>query len=64
MRRVIGVGEHAVPPASAITPAVVDLIAHHQDLQRERCLLFVAATRAREELTISWHGAPSVFLPA
>ncbi|MFC0864269.1 3'-5' exonuclease [Sphaerimonospora cavernae] len=61
---VIGVGEHAVPPASAITPAPVDLIAHHQDLQRERCLLFVAATRAREELTISRHGAPSVFLLA
>nr|WP_308201546.1 UvrD-helicase domain-containing protein [Sphaerisporangium perillae] len=61
---IIGVGEHAVPPSSAITPADEDLIAHHQDLQRERCLLFVAATRAREELSLSWHGAPSRFLPA
>ncbi|SNT48768.1 UvrD/REP helicase N-terminal domain-containing protein [Streptosporangium subroseum] len=61
---IIGVGEHAVPPSSAITPADEDLIAHHQDLQQERCLLFVAATRAREELTLSWHGAPSRFLSA
>jgi len=47
---VIGVGEHGVPPASAITPAEEDILAHEQDLQRERCLLFVACTRAREEL--------------
>lgn len=61
---VIGVGEHSVPPATAVTPAEEDPIAHQQDLQKERCLLFVAATRAREELTISWHGSPSAFLPA
>jgi hypothetical protein len=30
---------------------------------RERCLLFVACTRAREELAVSWSGAPSPFLP-
>ncbi len=60
---VIGVGEHAVPPSSAITPAEEDLIAHNQDLQQERCLLFVACTRAREELAVSWHGNPSTFLP-
>lgn len=60
---IIGVAEHAVPPSSAITPAEEDVIAHHQDLQRERCLLFVAATRAREELALSWHGTPSRFLP-
>ncbi|WP_449060413.1 UvrD-helicase domain-containing protein [Planomonospora algeriensis] len=60
---VIGLSEHAMPPASAITPADEDLIAHHHDLQRERCLLFVACTRAREELSLSWHGNPSPFLP-
>ncbi|WP_067135961.1 UvrD-helicase domain-containing protein [Microtetraspora malaysiensis] len=60
---VIGVSEHTVPPTSAITPADEDVIAHHQDLQRERCLLFVACTRAREELALSWHGNASSFLP-
>ncbi|MEU7887775.1 UvrD-helicase domain-containing protein [Microbispora bryophytorum] len=59
---VIGVGEHGVPPASAITSAEEDILAHEQDLQRERCLLFVACTRAREELVVSWHGKPSSFL--
>jgi superfamily I DNA/RNA helicase len=32
------------------------------DAQRERCLLFVACTRAREDLAASWHGRPSPFL--
>lgn len=59
---VIGVGEHQVPPSSAVTPAEEDELTHAQDLQRERCLLFVACTRAREQLYVSWHGAPSEFL--
>jgi superfamily I DNA/RNA helicase len=29
---------------------------------RERFLLYVAATRAREELVLTWHGRPSAFL--
>ncbi|GGL15963.1 UvrD-helicase domain-containing protein [Planomonospora parontospora] len=61
---VIGVGENQVPPARAVTPAVEDEAAHMHDLQRERCVLFVAATRAREQLYVSWHGQPSVFLRA
>jgi superfamily I DNA/RNA helicase len=32
-------------------------------LQRERSLLYVATTRARDRLTIVWHGAPSELLP-
>ncbi|WP_371403462.1 AAA family ATPase [Kribbella sp. NBC_00662] len=59
---VIGVTAQHVPPASAITPAEEDLATHMQDLQRERCLLFVACTRAREQLFVSWHGVPSEFL--
>jgi superfamily I DNA/RNA helicase len=39
---VFGVAEGSVPPAAAVTPAGTDPIAHAQDLQRERCLLFVA----------------------
>lgn len=39
----------------------------HRDLLKdlirlERCLLFVACTRARERLQVSWHGEPSPFL--
>jgi superfamily I DNA/RNA helicase len=29
----------------------------------DRSLLFVAATRARDELAVSWHWDPSPFLP-
>ena len=39
-----------------------DPVAHAQDLQRERCLLFVALTRARDHLYISYSGSPSAFL--
>jgi hypothetical protein len=61
---VIGVGEHQVPSPSAVTPAEEDELTHTQDLQRERCLLFVACTRAREQLRVTWHGSPSPFLLA
>lgn len=60
---VIGVDDHLVPPAAAITPAEEDQATHDLDVQRERCLLFVACTRAREELAVSWSGAPSALLP-
>ena len=33
-------------------------------LLRERSLLYVAATRARDELAISWSGPGSEFLPS
>ncbi|WP_405139919.1 UvrD-helicase domain-containing protein [Sphaerisporangium sp. NBC_01403] len=59
---VIGVGENQVPPATAVTPAAEDERAHAYDLQRERCVVFVACTRAREQLYVSWHGMPSTFL--
>lgn len=59
---VIGVNDHYVPPASAITPAEEDETVHQQDMQRERCLLFVACTRAREQLAVSWHGERSRLL--
>jgi superfamily I DNA/RNA helicase len=59
---VIGLNEHAVPPASAVNSAAEGEAAHDHDVQRERCLLFVACTRAREQLTVSWHDTPSTFL--
>jgi superfamily I DNA/RNA helicase len=59
---VIGVDRSAVPAPSAVTPAAEDPLAHSQDLQRERCVLFVACTRARDHLYVSFAGEPSMFL--
>ena len=59
---VIGVTDGIVPAPSALTDAAVDPVAHAQDLQRERCLLFVACTRARDHLYVSYSGSPSPFL--
>ncbi|MFF0529404.1 UvrD-helicase domain-containing protein [Nocardia amikacinitolerans] len=60
---VLGVGDKQVPAPAAITSVAEDPHAHERDLQRERCLLFVACTRAREELVVTWHGRPSELLP-
>jgi len=59
---VVGVSEGMVPPANAITPLAEDGPTHRQDMQRERCLLFVACTRAREQLYVTWHGSSSPLL--
>ena len=59
---VIGVADGIVPAPSAVVNAAEDPVAHTQDLQRERCLLFVALTRARDHLYISYSGSPSTFL--
>jgi superfamily I DNA/RNA helicase len=59
---VIGVSEGAVPAPSAVTSASEDPLAHALDLQRERCVLFVACTRARDHLYVSYSGTPSPFL--
>lgn len=61
---VAGVSAKLVPAANAVTPIEDDKQTHQQDLERERCLLFVACTRAREELLVTWHGKPSPFLTA
>jgi superfamily I DNA/RNA helicase len=60
----IGVEDGTVPSTSAVADADEDATAHAQDLQRERCLLFVACTRARDSLYVSYVGDPSPFLPA
>jgi len=59
---VIGVADGSVPASSAVTPEAVDPVAHALDLQRERCVLFVACTRARDHLYVSYSGSPSPFL--
>jgi superfamily I DNA/RNA helicase len=59
----IGVNERAFPFEAAVTPADVDRMQHEVDMLAERSLLFVACTRARDDLYVSWHGRPSIFLP-
>jgi hypothetical protein len=59
---VAGVGARYMPAPNAITPASDDAQTHERDRQRERCLLFVACTRAREQLAVTWHESPSPFL--
>ena len=61
---VIGVEQGLVPEPAAVTPETEDAAAHAQDLQRERCILFVACTRARDHLYVSGTGQPSMFLPS
>jgi superfamily I DNA/RNA helicase len=61
---VAGVGSGAIPAPNAVTPADEDLHTHERDIRRERSLLFVACTRAREQLTVTWHGSASPFLSA
>jgi superfamily I DNA/RNA helicase len=61
---VIGVEQGLVPQPAAITPEGDDAVTHAQDVQRERCVLFAACTRARDHLFVSGTGTPSPFLPA
>ncbi|HEX6498462.1 MAG TPA: UvrD-helicase domain-containing protein [Micromonosporaceae bacterium] len=60
---VVGLDAAVLPAPSAVTSAAEDPHAHRQDLQRERCLLFVALTRARDVLYLSHSGTPSALLP-
>ncbi len=50
---IVGLRAGVVPPPQAIT---------EEDLLRERCLLHVAASRARETLTVTAWGTPSVLM--
>ncbi|GAA0950936.1 UvrD-helicase domain-containing protein [Nonomuraea longicatena] len=60
---VAGVTARALPFDKEVTPQEVDRLQHESDMLRQRCLLFVACTRARESLHVSWNGTPSPFLP-
>ena len=52
-----GITDAAVPASVTGDPA-----RQQRELMRARSLLFVAATRARDALVISWNGQPSRFL--
>jgi superfamily I DNA/RNA helicase len=61
---VVGVNADTLPLPIAVTPAGEDERQHAYDILRERCLLYVACTRARDELVVTGSGVPSTFLPA
>ncbi|MDT0302650.1 3'-5' exonuclease [Streptomonospora wellingtoniae] len=61
---VVGVEHGIVPHESRIADSIEDPTGHAHGLQRERNLLFVSCTRARDTLSVSYSGAPSPFLPA
>lgn len=59
----IDVSHNKVPLPWLITPESDDPLQYRRDLQQERCLLYVACTRAREQLRVSWRHRPSELLP-
>jgi len=60
---VAGVSNGVIPSARAEGLRDTDPLRHQREIKQARSLLFVAATRARDSLVISWHGRPSPFLP-
>lgn len=58
---VIDVDDDTVPLPFALTDRFADEVQHRLDLKRERCLLYVACTRARDDLWLGWSGRPSRF---
>ena len=56
---VVGADDETIPPRWLIPDDGVDA---RQFIQQERCLLYVACSRARDRLAISWSGEPSRFL--
>ena len=59
----VGIADSAIPGARVEALRDSDPMRYQRELLRARSLLFVAATRARDSLVISWHGQPSRFLP-
>ncbi|MER6827003.1 UvrD-helicase domain-containing protein [Streptosporangium sp. NPDC000563] len=59
----VGVAEGLLPSRHISPYRESDPLRYRRELQRARSLLFVAATRARDTLVISWHGQKSRFLP-
>ncbi len=59
---VAGVGADHVPSPQALAVVAGDAAETELETRRERCLLYVACTRAREDLWVGYSGDPSPFL--
>lgn len=59
---VAGVSAGLIPDARIVEHRDTDPVRYQRERMQARSLLFVAATRARDSLTITWHGTPSPFL--
>ncbi|MBC7267988.1 MAG: DNA helicase, partial [Streptomyces sp.] len=59
---IAGVQRGLVPRASVEALRRTDPTRYQAECKRARSLIFVAATRARDALTIVWHGEPSPLL--
>lgn len=59
---VVAVGADQIPSPQALAAVAGDAAEVELETRRERCLLYVACTRAREELWVGYAGAPSPFL--
>ncbi|MFB6888562.1 UvrD-helicase domain-containing protein [Kitasatospora sp. NPDC056327] len=60
---IAAVGEGILPRAFIEQYRTTDHTRYQRELRKARALLFVATTRARDSLSISWHGTASRFLP-
>lgn len=60
---VAGVSDGKVPLPISVTPEADDAAQHRADILRERCLLYVACTRARDTLVVTSVGSMSHFIP-
>lgn len=60
---IVGAREGVLPRASLLQRYRDDSQRLAREERKARSLLFVAATRARDSLRISWHGRPSPYLP-
>ncbi|MEV6209592.1 UvrD-helicase domain-containing protein [Kitasatospora sp. NPDC051914] len=64
-RLAIAAASNGILPRAAIEQyRKTDQARYQRELRKSRALLFVATTRARDALTISWHGNRSPFLPS
>ncbi len=59
---IVDAGQDHIPLTWVVTPESDDPTQHRNDLLRERSLLYVACTRARDDLRVSWAGMPSSFV--
>jgi superfamily I DNA/RNA helicase len=60
---VAGVAEGLVPLARVTRLESEDPMSFRREPRKARSLLFVAVSRARDSVVISWHGTKSRFLP-